>query len=63
MADKIEVDMYIMGQYVGKRKIGRGSICGAILAGRMDEADKRTTAMKDELEQLGAKVNVNTKVS
>jgi len=48
----IEVNFYVCGIYRGKRKIGRHSICGALLSGNMAEGLSKTREMIDELNQI-----------
>lgn len=50
--EAFEVDMYVMGQYVGKRKVGRDSICGAFLAGDFSEAKRRGEDLQADMDRL-----------
>ena len=48
----IEVDLYVMGVYRGKRKIGSNSICGRLLSGNLEEATIKTSVMIDALNNI-----------
>ena len=57
--DYIEVDWYVCGVYKGKRKIGKNSICGALLSNDFSGASKQIKQMTNELNQItGVKANM-----
>ena len=48
----IEINYYVCGVYRGKRKIGRNSICGALLSGEYGKATSGLSEMVDELNNI-----------
>lgn len=50
----IEVDMFVMGAYLGRRKIARRSIAGAMLSG--DDPAPYVQALHDDLARIAGDV-------
>lgn len=48
--DDLTVDMYICGQYVGKRKVGRNSIAGLLLTGNYTAAAQSTAKLAEKIQ-------------
>ena len=50
--DNLEVNLYVMGQYQGKRKAGKDSICGALLPGDISTGLARVRDMVKEINNI-----------
>jgi hypothetical protein len=47
--DSLEVDLYVMDQYQGKCKVGKDSICGALLSGDINTG---LAGIRDVVEEI-----------
>ena len=52
MDEYIEADYYICGVYIGKRKVGKNSICGMLMTGNYSGAVDKINVMIDELNTI-----------
>jgi hypothetical protein len=52
LQDYLEVNLYVIGRYRGKRRVGKNSIIGRLLTGDLDGAMARIREMKRELERI-----------
>jgi hypothetical protein len=50
--DYIEVAWYVCGVYLGKHKVGKNSICGALLSDNFFGASKQIKQMTDEINEI-----------
>jgi len=52
VGEYIEADYYVCGVYIGKRKVGKNSICGMLMTGNYSKAVDKINIMIDELNTI-----------
>lgn len=50
--EDIEVDFYVMGQYKGKRRVGKNSVAGLAATGNLVGAMRKVAEMQEEVKRI-----------